>query len=207
MGYRKLHEFCNPSPNDDNSYKIPFEIINFYQLEIRASPFRLKPISYTSNERCGKRYIVSTKNNYSVDTSNMVLSNFLLKMKKLVEDSYLNKWRLRMKRLVTDFLNTDKICCKIYNMLLYTSLTREMSCYSTLYLDENFLHQLKMNARRISSEKIYPSLPVFYSIFDFNFLIVPIHASNHWLTGIVYQQKNCLKHKFVVSSMETEAKD
>uniref|UniRef100_A0A0N5BI95 ULP_PROTEASE domain-containing protein n=1 Tax=Strongyloides papillosus TaxID=174720 RepID=A0A0N5BI95_STREA len=264
----RLHEFCNPSPNSGNSYKIPFEIINFYQLEIRVSPFGLKPITYTSNESCGEQFIVFMKNNYSIETSNMILSNFILKMRKPVKsslgdnvslhlrtiknstifekfasarmfksvnaetnetcyvhgkafcslfrnewlhsdiiDSYLNRWRLRMKKLVTDFLNTDKTCYKIYNTSLYTRLTKEMTCNSTLNLDEDSLHQLQINARRISGEEIYLSLPVFTSIFDFNFLIVPINASNHWLTGIIYQPKNCLKHKFAGSSMETGDND
>uniref|UniRef100_A0A0K0FYE4 Ubiquitin-like protease family profile domain-containing protein n=1 Tax=Strongyloides venezuelensis TaxID=75913 RepID=A0A0K0FYE4_STRVS len=78
-----------------------------------------------------------------------------------------------------------------------------MTRNSTKNLDDNSLHQLQMNAKRISGEKVYPSSPAFNSIFDFNYLIVPIHAINHWLTRIIYQPRNCLKREHDDSSIET----
>uniref|UniRef100_A0A0N5B8C2 ULP_PROTEASE domain-containing protein n=1 Tax=Strongyloides papillosus TaxID=174720 RepID=A0A0N5B8C2_STREA len=265
---RRLHEFCSSTSNSNSSYKIPFININFYELKMRVSPFKLKPISHTSNSSCGEQVIVFMRDDYSDKTSNRIPSKSLPKARKPVKDnlsnnispnlkiirndvtfqkytnarmfrstnvetnetydvhgkgfcslfqnewlhsdivdSYLNEWRLRMKKQFDDYINNNKTRYKIYNTLLYTRLTRGMTRNSTKDLDVNSLYQLQMNAKRISAEKVYPSSPVFNSIFDFNCLIVPIHATNHWLTAIIYQPKNCLKCKHDDASMESEDND
>uniref|UniRef100_A0A0K0FM43 ULP_PROTEASE domain-containing protein n=1 Tax=Strongyloides venezuelensis TaxID=75913 RepID=A0A0K0FM43_STRVS len=265
---RRLHEFCNPSTNNNKSYAIPFEIINFHQFEMTVSPFKLKPITCNSNESCGEKIIIFKRNDYSIKTSNEILSKFLLEMRESVEgdsnndisshlkvirndeifkkyvnsilhksknvetnetykihgkafcslfknewlhsdmiDSYLNEWRMRMKKPVGGIFENNKTYYKIFNTLLYTRLTRGMTCNSTEDLDDSSLYHLQMNASRISSEKVYSSPTVFTSIFDFNFLIVPIHATNHWLTGIVYKPRNCLRRRHTVSSMESDDND
>uniref|UniRef100_A0A0N5B6C1 ULP_PROTEASE domain-containing protein n=1 Tax=Strongyloides papillosus TaxID=174720 RepID=A0A0N5B6C1_STREA len=263
---RRLHEFCSSTSNSNSSYKIPFININFYELEMRVSPFKLKPISQTSsNDSCGEQVIVFMRDDYSNKTSDRVLTRLSPKAKKPVKeklcniaspnlkiikdgvifekyvnarifrsknvetnetydihgkafcslfqnewlhsdivDSYLNEWRMRMKKQFDDYLNNNKARYKIYNTLLYTRLTRGMTRNSTKDLDDSSLHQLQMNADKISNEKVYSPPTVFASIFDFNCLIVPIHATNHWLTGIIYQPRNCLKRKYDDSSMESE---
>uniref|UniRef100_A0A0N5CF29 ULP_PROTEASE domain-containing protein n=1 Tax=Strongyloides papillosus TaxID=174720 RepID=A0A0N5CF29_STREA len=264
----RLQEFCNPSSNNNNSYEIPFEIINFHQLEMTVSSFKLKPISCTFNGSCGEQIIIFKRNDYSLEISNGILSRFLLERRKSVEsdsnnnesphfkvirndgifkeyvnsilhksknvetnetynihgrafcslfknewlhsdmiDSYLNEWRMRMEKPVDGILENNKTYYKIFNTLLYTRLTRGMKCNSTEDIDDNFLSQLQMNANRISSEKVYSASTVFTSIFDFDFLIIPIHAINHWLTGIVYKPRNCLRRKHDDFLMEPEDND
>uniref|UniRef100_A0A0K0EUW9 ULP_PROTEASE domain-containing protein n=1 Tax=Strongyloides venezuelensis TaxID=75913 RepID=A0A0K0EUW9_STRVS len=109
-----------------------------------------------------------------------------------VVDVYLNEWRRRMREVIDNPSHTYEIRFKIYNTLLYTRLVRGVKVSSLRKLRKIAYNKIQENAKKIAGEKIYYSSTILRSIFDFDVLVIPIHVDNHWISGIIYQPKNCL---------------
>ncbi|CEF61832.1 Peptidase C48, SUMO/Sentrin/Ubl1 family-containing protein [Strongyloides ratti] len=76
-----------------NSVTVPLSVIKFSELEKCITSFKLKAVSYTSNEAGGMQFIVIMRNTYSIKRSNTRLKRFLSTMKEStnnLNDSFCN---------------------------------------------------------------------------------------------------------------------
>uniref|UniRef100_A0A0N5B3L2 ULP_PROTEASE domain-containing protein n=1 Tax=Strongyloides papillosus TaxID=174720 RepID=A0A0N5B3L2_STREA len=235
-----------------NLITVPLSIINFSTLGKCITPFKLKAVSYTSNEVGRREFIVFMRNIFSTKKSDLKLEGFLSTMKKSksgfdppfqnyfsvikddsvfedylttkifktknvetdetydvtgrafgslfgeewlhcdIIDSYLNEWRRRVGDVISNPSNGSETRVKIFNTLLYTRLTRGVVIDSLKALPKSKFLRIQENAKRIAKEKVYRLSKVCTSIFDFDILIIPIHIDDHWMTGVIYQPRNCL---------------